>query len=155
MLAATRVGCIAALAAFVVWAPDCHSRQETTPTSFSVRVLAEGSVRVPLGNARVAYRHENGASVNGQVRAGPDGVAVVSDLAEGLYALEVATPGYVTRTDASVVLVEDATTYVTVVLQSEPASAKNIRFGALLFGGVVLVATIARGRSRAERMRSE
>ena len=152
---AARAATVTVLVALTVGAVVAHGRQDTTPTGFEVSVLAAGDPPVALANARVSYALEGDTSVKGQVRTGEDGALLVGGLPEGLYSLEVAKSGYLKRTDASVVLVENATTYVDVVLQPEPSSARHIRFGALLFGGVVLVATMARGRSRSHRMRSE
>ena len=150
-----RVASVAAFVALFVGASVAHGRQESTPTSFSVLVLAESDPRVPLGNARVTYTLEGPGKIGGAVRTGRDGRALVSDLAEGVYTLEVATPGYVTRTGASVVVVEHATHHVDIVLQPEPSSTTHVRFGALLFGGVILVGTMVRGRTRSLRMRNE
>ena len=146
---------VTAVAVFIVCATMTHGRQDVTPTSFSVRVFAAGNPLVPLGHARVRYALEGDESVGGQVRTGADGTRLVSDLREGVYTLEVAVPGYAKRTDASVVVVEQATTEVDIVLEPEPTSVRHVRFGALLFGGVVLVATMVRGKARAARMQHE
>ena len=117
--------------------------------------MGGGSESEGMAKDGVHYASESDRWGKGGVRTGEDGTRLVGDLPEGVYSLEVAKSGYTKRTDASVVLVEGATTYVDIILQPEPSSARHIRFGALLFGGVVLVATMARGRSRSHRMRRE
>ncbi|MBT3269872.1 carboxypeptidase regulatory-like domain-containing protein [Candidatus Poribacteria bacterium] len=149
----------ALVATATLWASpeSARSQLQGTPTTFTARVLADGSVHVPLGGATVRYELDSpeAAPVDGTVRTEPNGRCEVTGIPQGVYALEVEAVGYTTRTDASVVVVEGATTHVDLVLQPEPARVKSVRFAALVGGGLILVLTIMRGRVRSRRQRSE
>lgn len=133
--------------------PLAWSQLQGTPTTFTARVLADGGERVPLGGAFVRYAldSEDAGAADGTIKTARNGRCEVTGIAEGVYTLEVEAVGYVTRTDATVVVVEGATTHVDLVLQPEPPRVKNVRLAALVGGGIIIVLTIIRGRAVSRR----